>query len=258
MVLIVEGITRRYIIEESEVMTILELFYNVKDCDKDYLYWSVDDNNEYILLKPYFNADFFLDTDLLHEENIYDIISFLIEDDKNEEYPRFIPYSLIKSLENISIEFEGKVWYDVAFKYALVCVRGACDGNCSTDKLDLYCFPELPCMDKRPDCNCFTGKWPNFYNLITDVVKWVNVCQNMDALVVMFEFLPNTSYKPEGCLCFDCCTGLLIKNNHITVLDKSKIKTMYEEYNEKYPTNDREIEDSFDYEDGETLKKFRF
>ena len=60
MALIVEGIIRRYIIEESEVMTILELFYNMKDCDKDYIYWSVDDNNEYILLKPQNNVNIFL------------------------------------------------------------------------------------------------------------------------------------------------------------------------------------------------------
>ena len=258
MALIVEGIIRRYIIEESEVMTILELFYNMKDCDKDYIYWSVDDNNEYILLKPQNNVNIFLDDNLSDEKCMYDIVPFLIEHDANEEYPRFIPYSLIKSLENISIEFEGKVLYESLFKYPLVCVRGACDGNCSTDKLDLYCFRELPCMDKRPDCNCFTGKWPNFYDLITDVVKWINVCQNMDALVVMFEFPPNESYLPQWCLRFDYCTGFLIKNNHITVLDSSKVKTLYEEYNEKYPTNDREIEDCFDYEDGKIFRRFRF
>ena len=168
-------------------MTILELFYNVDKVSdiqiygKEYLYWSVDDNNKYILLDLKENKDIFLDVD---------------KDDKG------IKYDII----NLSIDY---------------------------------------------DWNCWTGKWPNFYDLIIDIVRWIEVCRHMDTLVVMFEYPPNTCLESECCLAFDYSIGLLIKDNHITVLSDSKVRTLYEEYNKKYPTKDREIEESINWEDTE-------
>jgi hypothetical protein len=239
-------------------MTILELFYNVDKVSdiqiygKEYLYWSVDDNNKYILLDLKENKDIFLDVDKDDKGIKYDIINLSIDYDWNEEFPRFIPYDQIRRLDKIYIEFEGKVWYESSQRNPLVCVRGICDQKCTANKLDyLYCFHDIPCTDKRPDWNCWTGKWPNFYDLIIDIVRWIEVCRHMDTLVVMFEYPPNTCLESECCLAFDYSIGLLIKDNHITVLSDSKVRTLYEEYNKKYPTRDREIEESINWEDTE-------
>lgn len=52
---------------------------------------------------------------------------------------------------------------------------------------------------------------------------------------------------------------MIIKDNHVTVLSDSKVRTLYEEYNKKYPTMDREIEEDIncDYECGFKYE-FRF
>lgn len=244
-------------------MTILELFFNVdkvldiQNYDKEYSYWSVDDNNEYILMDLSENKDIFIDTNIEDKENKYDIISSLIQCEIDDEYPKFIPYDQIRSLEDIYIEFEGKVWYESSFKYPMVCVRGICDQQCTANKLDLYCFHNIPCTDKRPDCNCWTGKYPNFYDLIIDVVRWIEVCRHMDTLVVMFEYPPNPCLLSECCLHFDCCIGVLVKDNYITILSDSKVRTLYEEYNIKYPTRDRELEETINW-DEELEYEFHF
>lgn len=67
------------------------------------------------------------------------------------------------------------------------------------------------------------------------------ICPHMDTLAVMFEYTPNI-YNKE--LNFDYCIGLLIRDNKIMVLDGMKTKSLYQEYNKKYPTEDRKIEES--------------
>jgi hypothetical protein len=66
----------------------------------------------------------------------------------------------------------------------------------------------------------------------------------MDALVVMFEYPP---LENELYLDFNFCTGLLIKDNHILIISDLKVRKLYEEYNKRYPTNDREIENTINY-----------
>lgn len=238
-------------------MTILELFYDVyelgdqskfdKDVNKVNMYWSVNDNNEQIILG-------LKDVSYLFHEDAkpctYDIIEELfLRDEKNWnvwycEFPKFISYEIIKDLESIHIDSEGKISYIYGFKYPMMCVRGTCDRNCIAEKLNLYCFRDIPCTEKRPDWNCYTAKWPNFFDLITDVIQWMMVCKHMDALVVMFEYPP---LENELYLDFNFCTGLLIKDNHILIISDLKVRKLYEEYNKRYPTNDREIESTINY-----------
>lgn len=225
-------------------MTILELCFDIdkttdfESYDKDYDYWSVDENGTYLFLTYRTNADSLIGTSEVNSCDIDAYIEYIWETGWTEK-PLFIPYEELKPYEKIVIEFETGVRYESMQKYPLICVRGTCDRQCGKKDIKPYCFHQIPCYNNRPDWNCYSCKYPNFFDLVFSVIDWMKECGGVNALVMMFEFQP-TEFERD--LDFRYCTALLVHHNSIRVIkDAEKI---YSEYNEKYPTEDRQIEAS--------------
>lgn len=116
-------------------------------------------------------------------------------------------------------------------------VRGTCDKCHITKDDNFYCFQQFSYFNNQLDLNCYTAKYPDFYDFIFDVVHLIQKCRNIDAVVTLLEHTP-TSDAPT--LDFGYSTVLHINGNHIQVVRDGK--QLYEKYNKMYPTEDREIE----------------
>ena len=226
-------------------MTFLEFCFNIDrvkagdSYNKEYEYWTIDKNGTFLFMTCNRSKEFYVDANSVKDIKLENYIDYIRKNYWMDK-PLFIPYEELVIYENIFIEFEGTITYDFGQKYPLICVRGTCDKQCRVKELRKYCFHKLPCTNKRPDWNWWTGKYPTFHNFIFDVVDWIEVCPHMDALVILFECTPN---ECENDLDFNYCCPLLIKDNKIKVIGGTKrAKALYEEYNKKYPTEDREIE----------------
>ena len=227
-------------------MTILELCFDIDritgydSYDKNYDYWSVDENGTFLFMNYRKNSDFLINDSRFHPDDMESYISYIWKN-VDQDKPLFIPYEELKSFEEISIEFESGCFvdYESSVKYPLVCVRGICDMQCGKKDIKPYCFHSLPCFNNRPDWNVFSNKYPNFFDLVFSIVEWIQECKKVDALVAMFDCIP--VYHETG-LDFRYCTTLLIHHNSIKVTNNSK--EIYNEYNKKYPTEDRQIESS--------------
>lgn len=238
-------------------MTALELLFNVDrtetfdEYQRDYKYWSIGKDGKYIFLNEVTNFDMFRDKSTIRKHSLdksYHV--YYIWDNAGAELPMFVPYEELEKFDCVEVKFDGLPFYEGCQRKPLVCVRGICDKNCSikyTDEedLDFYCFHEVPCTNCRPDWNCWTGKHPDFFNLLADTVEWVTLCSSVDTLVVLFDFTPN-DYEPD--LYFDSSYALRVKDKKIEIIgDTDKIEKLYKEFNEKYPTEDREIEKSINW-----------
>lgn len=240
-------------------MTLLEVFFNVDrvtdvdNYDKNYDFWSVDKRGAFLFMT--YRKDFSFFTNAKHISNSdVDVHIDYIWSIPTSERPLFIPYEELQDIDKLNIEFESPVSFDYNTKYPLVCVRGTCDKQCKADKLKTYCFHELPCTNKRPDWNCWTAKYPNFYDLLSDIAKWVGVCPHLDVLVAFFEFTP---CPPETELDFEYCSALLIYEDTIRVYgDSTQVKSLYKEYNTKFPTEDRQIEKSISSPEDDFVFRF--
>ena len=223
-------------------MTILDCCFDIiritgyENYDKNYDYWSINESGTFLYMTCKRNFDFLCGVSNFSQSDVAAYIPYL---NKNlwQDKPLFIPYEELKPYEEISIEFECSVKYEFSQKYPLVCVRGACDKQCGNKDLRTYCFHGIPCMTNRPDWNCYSNKYPNFFDLLFSVVNWVKECKGIDALVVMFSDAP-TDYEKE--LDFNYCTAMLIHQNNIKVIRDSK--GLYDKYNRLYPTEDKQIE----------------
>lgn len=233
-------------------MTVLELCFRIdkvkdmSDYHKYYDFWTIDREGMFLMLsyrnKPEFFQDIERVTALDIESSIEGHIHYIWENTGMEQ-PYFIPYEELETYTKVEVEIDSNVFYDKEEKYPLVCVRGTCDKQCSGKKIDAYCFREIPCTDHRPDWNVWSQNYPNFYNLLFDAVHFIDACPHTDTFVVMFEYTP---YLHEQELNFHYIyAALLIRNHKITVIgDSAKAKKLYEKYNKKFPTKDREIETS--------------
>ncbi len=90
--------------------------------------------------------------------------------------------------------------------------------------------------------------------------RWsVSLCPNTDTLVVLFDFTP-TAHEPE--LSFEYInSAYLIKGKKITIMgedtkENHSVEKLYMEYNTKYPTEDRKIEESINYLEKEIFFRF--
>lgn len=226
-------------------MTLLDLCFNItktKDYSDEvfnYDFWTIDNEGNYLFCKKESNKEYFWG-DL--EGDITEFIPHL-KDNYFGDTPYFIPYEELEYLTKIEVEVRGQIAYSSCQKYPLVCVRGICH-ECCEKKADewFYCFHEIPCLNKRPDCNCYSAKYPDFWDFLSDTVKFVKNCPHTETFIIMLDFIPS-SYEKE--LHFDyTLVAVLIEGTKITfVNDSYEIKRLYEEYNKKYPTEDREIED---------------
>lgn len=222
-------------------------FGTYKDsCD----YWSINEAGEYLMLKLKEDSKMGNTVDI----NIVGFIPYL-EDMWWKESPIFIPYDNLIPLKKIEVNFDGEYSFANGQKYPLICVRGTCSGKCNQGcHQRFYCFNELPCTNGRPDWNVWSCKYPNFYDLLLDAVKLLGVCSDLNALVVQFEYTPYV-YSPE--LDFMYAYAMEIIGNQITVICNSKkIAKLYKEYNTKYPTQDRQIENSISDTDNNFYFRF--
>lgn len=227
-------------------MTLLDFFFNIErvtdleDAKSPYIYWSVDDKGVFLLMTINESPGVFNDIEKVPDYKIEDIFYYL-EDRYMCEKPMFIPYEELEPYLGIEIEFKNQVYFEGGQKYPLICIRGTCDKQCKKKGDEFfYCFRDVPCTNDRPDCNVWSCKYPNFYDFIFNVVKFIWICPHTDTLIVMFDYTP-MSNEPE--LDFRYSIGVLVKNNKITVVGDDA-KSLYKEYNKKYPTNDRQIEKS--------------
>lgn len=71
-------------------------------------------------------------------------------------------------------------------------------------------------------------------------ISWIKTKENI--LYGMFEYTP-VAWESE--LNFNYSEALLVRSSNITIIgDSSKIEALYKEYNTKYPTKDRKIEET--------------
>lgn len=227
-------------------MTLLDFLFNIErvknleDAKSHYTYWSVDDKGVFLLMTVNESPGVFSDTEKAASYVVEDLLYDLREKYAYED-PIFIPYDELVPYLNIEIEFKNQVYFEGGQKYPLICVRGTCDKQCKKKGDErFYCFREVPCTNNRPDWNVWSCKYPNFYDFLFDVVKFVLICPHTDTLIVMFDYTP-MSNEPE--LDFRYSIGVLVKDNKITVVGDDA-KSLYKEYNKKYPTCDRQIEKS--------------
>lgn len=238
-------------------VTLLDVFFETVDTESftkvsNYDYWSIDNEGNYLfnrskldnlMLDESIEIDLILCIDYIYEKHFYSK-SF------------FVPYEELEPLSKIDIEIKGKISFNNGQKYPLVCVRGMCHKPCEAKKeLRPYCFHELPCTNKRPDWNCWTAKHPDFGCFLFDVVDFVTYCPHTDTLIVMFEYTP-IYCEPE--LDFEhVLSAVLVKDTKITfITDSNEIKKLYKEYNTKYPTEDREIEEAISRPEADFYFKF--
>lgn len=220
----------------------VERVKNLEDAKSDYRYWTMDEEQNILLISANENSGIFIDSDKFDLYGIDIFLYELIEKYDYFGYPMFIPYEEFEPYHRIEIEIKSQVYWENFAKYPIVCARGTCDKQCDKESAfykDFYCFHEFPCMNNRPDWNVWSCKYPNFYDLLFDAVKFIDVCPHTDTLIVMFEFTPDSD-RPE--LYFGYSTGLLVKENKITIIGDQDTESLYQEYNAKYPTCDRKLE----------------
>lgn len=233
-------------------MTILDLFFkvdkgeNFEDYDRPYEYWSIDPEGLFLFLtrrKEPLQGLFDNEKEVDFSWSIEAFFNFgegLILDEC------FIPYEKIEPYCKITVETDSSVYDKSCQKYPLVCIRGTCDKQCgsSTKKFQkaTYCISEVPCTDNRLDWNTRTPKYPDFFELLFDAAEFIQACPHTDTLIVMFEYTPMACDRE---LDFNHSEALLVRGSNITIIgDSSKIEALYKEYNTKYPTKDRKIEEA--------------
>ena len=226
-------------------MTLLDiLFEKVESEDfskiKVYDYWSIDSKGNYLFYRNSLNNDMF---DSRIKVDLYWHLEYLWGNELCYT-PIFIPYEEIKFLSEIEVEVKGKILDNNYHKYPLINVRGTCFRPCEK-KSDIkpYCFHEIPCLNNRPDWNCWSAKYPRFDDFLFSVIDFIRSCPATDTLIIMFEFTPN-SYERE--LNFKYVSlAVLVRGTKITfITDSDEVRKLYKEYNTRYPTDDRKIERS--------------
>lgn len=222
-------------------MKLLEMCFDIDisndfaSYSKPYDYWSLDLQGNYLFLH------YRKDIAQMDETTIESHIPYIYKNSWSDK-PMFIPYEELELYLTIEVEIDGSILYEFSNKYPLVCVRGTCDGRCSKKNTDFYCFRDVPCTDGRPDWNVYAAKYPNFYDLLFDVANFIGVCPNTDSLIVMFDYPP---YEYDRELSFDYAFAMKIEGNKANIInDCTKIKVLYKDYNSKYPTKDRKIEEA--------------
>jgi len=228
-------------------VTVLDLLFETVDNTEkdfgrvlDYEYWSINKDGNYLYGRKIFDNSIIGDN---IKTNLGVHIDFI---GKRTGYEAvFVPYGELEFWAEIEVEIKGKLSYNVGFRNPLCCVRGACLKPCE-NKADIstYCMRGIPCMNNRPDRNCLSIEYPEFDDFLFDVVKFVHHCPHTDTFIVMFRFLPHE----EGLDFKDVLAAVLVKDKKITFIsDSDEIKKIYEDYNKKYPTADREVEETISY-----------
>ena len=172
---------------------------------------------------------------------------------KLEELPDEKQYEIIKRMKTMEIEFEPVITYDelnarylvhldTGDKYPLYSVRGTCnmEQKCSNEPICCKINDEPCCFDKKVGCSRTSAiKYPEYYEVLPELVVWSASCPDLDAVYVMHDHPPVIYRSTE--LTFEF--AFLLKDNKITYIkDEKKVKKMYEEYHKKYPCDTSETE----------------
>lgn len=248
-------------------MNLLEMFFEMDEysqypLNQSYDYYSISPDMKYILLRWKTEIPYFTDRNTLESYDMDDHLPWLARQWQEEVGETFVPYEELEPYLQIKIEMDEPVKYKSITRNPLICVRGTCNGCCNEEEKKTiinkrqrssYCFGELfPCIKNRPDWNIWSRKWPDFWIFLFDVIDWIQVCKSVNALVVMFFFTPN-EWNPE--LDYAYGYGGQISGNTIRVIPSGKqLEQQYQNYNRRYPTEDRKIEESINYD----MKKERF
>lgn len=235
-------------------MKLLEYFYEIVETDSIYPNcsecWTVTEDNTILAIDLKGQVSNYLELFIPDFEDLPRYNPYLDDFPDIPPFPTepfFIPYKYLKPLMEIELEFDGSFVFRFG-TYPLLCLRGTCSGKCKdVSDVDFCCFNKLTCTDGRLDRNCTSSVASNFDWILLDVYDLIRVLSRLDALLVVFEFTPNID-NPE--LDFNYAYAIKLLDNKISVItDTSKVEALYKEYNTKYPTQDRKIEESISDED---------
>ena len=105
-----------------------------------------------------------------------------------EDEPVFIPYRELEFYLSVSLDIKRPVWYDTVTKYPRIMVSGSCCRTCGNRDISLYCFNGFPCDGRNPIADCYTGKYPNFFDFIFDIANWIRECGSLTVAVYVYQF----------------------------------------------------------------------
>ena len=174
-----------------------------------------------------------------------------------EEILKMLPvekqYEVIQRMKTIEIEFEPKITYDelngwyhvdsaTIEKYPLYSVRGTCnmEKKCNCEPNCCSVHDEPCCFGRKVGCSATSQiKNPEYYEFLPELVLWMAVCPDLDAVYVMHDQIP-VDWGNDLYFSF----AFLLRDNKITYInDRVKVKKLYEEYHKRYPCDTSKIED---------------
>jgi hypothetical protein len=133
---------------------------------------------------------------------------------------------------------------DELFKYFWSCepfilVRGSCSQRCNCyDKLDCTEFDHNPpCLNNRPDLNCWVSSGAKPIYVLSDICLWHDKCPNcINALVTVLDGAP---YSDRGLDFINMWGSFRVTKDKVEIItDNEKCKSLYYEFHNKYGTCD--------------------
>lgn len=176
------------------MVSLLGLIFDIVELDSsewysgDYKYWTVrESDGKNIFLSYRTSSELIMGV----SDSVWDRVSEYVpclDAVSLEDEPVFIPYCELEFYLSISLDIKRPVWYDTVTKYPRVVVSGNCCRTCGNMGISFYCFNGFPCDGKRPVADCYTGKYPNFFDLVFDIANWVRECGNLTVVVYVYQF----------------------------------------------------------------------
>lgn len=252
-------------------MNALEFFAKVTE-HMGYVYWGKDtiirlpisDKNENTAFYHMYKDEpgYFFEYILLEpRDRAYEwFYSYLMS--ALEDLPYEKQYEIIQRMKTMEIEFKAPISYDkendsyqvssaTDEKYPLYSVRGTChmEQKCKCDPICCKIHDKPCCFNKKVGVSKIDSviKYPEYYEFLPELVIWMAVCPDLDALYVLHDDIPYSLYRDK--LYYNL--AFLLKDNRITYIeDEAEVKRLYEEYHKKYPYDtskiDEEIKSDFE------------
>lgn len=176
------------------MVSLLGLIFDIVELDSsewysgDYKYWTVrESDGKNIFLSYRTSSELIMGV----PDSVWDRVSEYVpclDAVSLKDEPVFIPYCELEFYLSISIDIKRPVRYDTVTKYPRVVVSGNCCRTCGNRGISFYCFNGFPCDGKHPVADCYTGKYPNFFDLVFDIASWVRECGNLTVVVYVYQF----------------------------------------------------------------------
>lgn len=176
------------------MVSLLGLIFDIVELDSnewysgDYNYWTVRESDGKNLFLSYRTSSELIMGVPSSEWSRVSVYVPCLDMYSAEDEPVFIPYRELEFYLSISLDIKRLIWYDTVTKYTRVVVSGNCCRTCGNRGINLYCFNNFPCDGKRPVANCYTGKYPNFFDLIFDIANWIRECGNLTVVIYVYQF----------------------------------------------------------------------